>query len=280
MAKRTRINVPEGKPNSKMPEHILESILAGSHARLAELGGRATDLERMAADRPDPPPFAAALRHPTISVIAEVKRRSPSLGVIGAIADPVALARAYEAGGAAAISVLTEEQRFGGSIADLEAISDAVRIPALRKDFIVGELQLVEARAAGAGAVLLIVRALQPAMLAHLIAAADALRLGVLVETHTAEEIGVALDSGAMVIGVNARDLDTLEINCHRAWQLLAGVPKGVVAVAESGMHSRPDVEAAARAGADAVLMGSALVASTTPADALRSLQGIERLGR
>ena len=227
MAKRTRINVPEGKPKSKMPEHILDSILADSRARLTLLRGRAPELERLAAMRPPPARFEDALRSGTISVIAEVKRRSPSLGVISDRVDPVELARAYEDGGAAAISVLTEERRFGGSLADLDAVCGAVRAPALRKDFIVDELQLLEARAAGASAVLLIVRALPPAALARLIDAAATLGLGVLVETHTADEIDRAVSEGATVVGVNARDLDTLEIDCEAAWRLLARVLSG-----------------------------------------------------
>jgi len=259
---------------------VLDSILADSRARLPVLRTRVAELERMAADRPPPPRFEDALRSNTISVIAEVKRRSPSLGVIGAGVDPAALARAYEDGGAAAISVLTEGPHFGGSIGDLDAVSAAVRAPALRKDFIVDELQLLEARAAGASAVLLIVRALAPAALAHLIDDAASLGLGGLVETHTADEIECAISCGATVVGVNARDLDTLEIDCLQAWRLLALVPASVIAVAESGMHARPDVESAAEAGADAVLIGSALVASGTPVDAVRSLQGIARRGR
>lgn len=259
---------------------VLDTIIATTRATLPALQAREAELERAAARAPVPPSFLHALRRPTVALIAEVKRRSPSAGAINAGLDPATLARAYAAGGAAAISVLTDGPFFGGALADLEAVTRSVVVPALRKDFILDRCQLLEARAAGASAVLLIVRVLDDATLRTLHRAADDLGLGVLVETHTAEEITRAIDAGAEVIGVNARDLDDFSIHREAAWQLLAGVPAGLVAVAESGMASPEDVAVAAMAGADAVLIGGALAAHGTPEAAARGMAGVPRRGR
>ncbi len=217
----------------------------------------------------------AALRGHHVAVIAEIKRRSPSAGAIDLALDPVTLATEYQRGGAAAVSVLTEADFFGGSANDLRAVADAVSLPVLRKDFIVDELQLLEARAAGAAAALLIVRILAPERLRTLLAFAQAIGLEALVETHGPAELQTALDQGATVVGVNSRDLDTLTIDTGRAWKLLHEIPPGIVAVAESGMSTVADVTAAAAAGADAVLIGSALAGAAQPRVRVRELSGV-----
>lgn len=259
---------------------VLDAIIAATRETLPALQSRRRALERAALAAPQPASFASALRRPHVALIAEVKRRSPSAGPINAGLDPVGLARAYAAGGAAAISVLTDGPFFGGSLADLEAVTRAVTTPALRKDFILDDTQLFEARAAGAAAVLLIARVLSDDDLRRLHRMADDLGLGVLVETHTADEIERALAAGASVIGVNARDLDSFTIDRDAAWALLGLVPPGCLAVAESGMASVADVGAAAAAGADAVLIGGALAAHGAPEVAARALAGVVRRGR
>ncbi len=259
---------------------VLDTIIATTRATLPALRARQAELEHAAAFAPAVPSFVQSLRRPSVALIAEVKRRSPSAGAINADLDPAALAQAYAAGGAAAISVLTDGPFFGGTLADLEAVTRAVVVPALRKDFILDRCQLLEARASGASAVLLIVRVLEDATLRALHRAAEDLGLGVLVETHTADEITRAIDAGAEVIGVNARDLDDFSINREAAWQLLRRVPPSLIAVAESGMSSPADVTVAATAGADAVLIGGALAAHGTPEQAARDVAGIMRRGR
>lgn len=259
---------------------VLDTIIATTRATLPALRARREELERAAADAPLPPSFRGALDRPTVALIAEVKRRSPSAGAINAGLDPARLAEAYAAGGAAAISVLTDGPFFGGALADLEVVTRTVRVPALRKDFILDRCQLLEARAAGAAAVLLIVRVLDDTSLRALHEHARALGLDVLVETHTADEISRAIDAGATVIGVNARDLDDFSIHREAAWELLSGIPSGLVAVAESGMASVEDVAVAAAAGADAVLIGGALAAHGAPEAAARAMAGVIRRGR
>lgn len=260
---------------------LLDQIVASAKATLPALRARGRELERRAAAAPVPPSFRQALEQGSeVALIAEVKRRSPSAGVIRAELDPVAYARKYAENGAAAISVLTEGEHFGGSLDDLERVSGTVQVPTLRKDFILDELQLVEARAAGAAAALLIVRILTPARLGELLSFSRSLALDVLVETHTAAEIDVALTAGADIIGVNSRDLDTFALDPDSAWKLLADLPTGRVAVAESAMHSVADVEKAAAAGADAVLVGSALSSAPDPAPMVKEFSGIRRRGR
>lgn len=259
---------------------VLETIVEATRATLPGLQGRRRELERAATRRGPPPPFAGALNRPSVALIAEVKRRSPSAGAINEALDPVQLARAYAAGGAAGISVLTDSRFFGGSLADLEAVVAGAALPVLRKDFILDETQLLEARAAGASAVLLIARILPQAALQRLLEFAVSLALDALVETHNAAEIVRALDAGARIIGVNARDLDTLVVDTGAAWPLLESIPADCIAVAESGMASRADVALAAAAGADAVLIGSALASAADPAARARELSGIARHGR
>jgi indole-3-glycerol phosphate synthase len=205
-------------------------------------------------------------------LIAEVKRRSPSRGDIRADLDPAALAAAYAAGGAAAVSVLTEPRHFAGSPEDLLAVRAAVALPVLRKDFVTIPYQVWEARAWGADAVLLIVAALEPAALRALLAEADAAGLDALVEVHTVAEAAAAAAAGAALVGVNARDLATLEVDPGRFAAVRGALPGGAVLVAESGIRDRADVEAAAAAGADAVLVGESLVRAHDPAAAVAGL--------
>lgn len=249
-------------------------------ARVEALAGRAHELERLAADQAPARPFAVAFAGPTVGVIAEVKRRSPSRGDLNPGLVASELAAAYERGGAAAISVLTEPSHFRGSPADLSDVAATVALPVLRKDFIVHEVQILESRALGASAVLLIARALEPRVLARLIAAARACGIEPLVEIRTRAELARALDGGAEVIGVNARDLETLAVDENVPLELMARVPRDRVAIAESGITDRAGVEAAARAGANAVLVGTALSTALDPERAVRGLAGVARVNR
>jgi indole-3-glycerol phosphate synthase len=258
----------------------LDQILSSTRSRLPSLRQRRDLLEREAERVASPPGFSGALRGRTVAVIAEVKRRSPSAGSIREDLDPAERAAKYAAAGAAAISVLTDEPFFGGSMADLRAAAARVAVPVLRKDFILDELQVLEARAAGAAAVLLIVRALSRARLEALLACASDLELGALVEVHDRAELELALDAGARVIGVNSRDLDTFRIDTAAAWQLLSRVPGDRLAVAESGMAEDADVLLAAAAGADAVLIGTALSMTAEPEVLLARLGNVPRHAR
>jgi indole-3-glycerol phosphate synthase len=231
-------------------------------------------LMSLAVGLPPARPFADALRSAAApAVVAEVKRSSPSAGRI-ADADPAALARSYEGAGAAAVSVLTEAEHFDGAIADLRAVHLAVGIPVLRKDFLVHPSQVIESRVEGADAVLLIAAALPGAELKAMLAAAGDLGLGALVEAHSEEDLDAALGAGAEVVGVNARDLETLEVDLERALGLLGRVPADRVAVLESGLSTREQVEAAVAAGARAVLVGEALMRAEDPGTKLRELRG------
>jgi indole-3-glycerol phosphate synthase len=257
------------------PTGTLGRIAAEAAARAETLRREAEGWRARAAAAPPAPSFRAALRRPTVAVIAEVKRRSPSKGTINPGLDAVAQASAYEAGGAAAISVLTEPVHFGGAPEDLVAVRAAVRIPILKKDFHVDAIQLYEARALGASAALLIARALPPATLREFVRLADDIGLETLVEIRDARELDAALNAGATVIGVNNRDLETLEIDATTAAQLIPSIPATLVAVAESGMRERADVARAAAAGADAVLVGSAISASADPQAAVAQLSDV-----
>lgn len=258
----------------------LEEILSTTRSTLPGLRARRAELERAALAAQAPPAFLAGWDRARIALIAEVKRRSPSAGTIRADLDPLDHARAYAAAGASAISVLTDGPYFGGSLDDLRAVAGQVGIPVLRKDFIIDEAQLFEARAAGASAVLLIVRALSPLRLRELARVAAQLGLATLVEAHDAAELQAALDSQAAVIGVNSRSLDTFAVDVDAAWRLLEGIPADRIAVAESGMSGVGHVEQAAQAGADAVLIGTALSASSDPAALAGRLAGVARRGR
>jgi indole-3-glycerol phosphate synthase len=263
-----------------MPESRLDAILTATRDRVAKLRTQARELERRAAAAPEPPPFARALVGRDVGVIAEVKRRSPSAGPIREDLDPVTHARAYAQGGAVAISVLTDELHFGGSLDDLARVVSAVAVPVLRKDFILDELQLYEARAAGASAVLLIVRALSSERLRGLARAARSLGLGVLVEVHVQGELAPALEVEPSALGVNSRDLATFAVDLGRAERVMAQVPVGMPAIAESGIATRRDVERMAAAGADLVLVGTTVARTADPEAAVRELTGVRRQGR
>jgi indole-3-glycerol phosphate synthase len=257
----------------------LDQILKSTEGRLDELRLRRAALELEASSVVNPPSFSAALRAENVGVIAEVKRRSPSAGAIREDLDPGARAELYADNGAAAVSVLTDGPYFGGSIDDLRSAAIRSPAPVLLKDFILDEIQILEARAAGAAAVLLIVRALG-SRLKRLLAYADQVGLGALVEVHTGAELMTAVDAGAAVVGVNSRDLDTFKIDVPAALRIVSQVPPSCVAVAESGMARRDDVAAASAAGADAVLIGTALSAAPSPAALLQELTRVKRRGR
>ncbi len=200
-----------------------------------------------------------------LKVIAEIKRRSPSKGDLAGIADPASLAEEYAAGGAAVISVLTEQRRFNGSLADLDAVRAAVDIPLLRKDFMLDEYQIWEARAHGADLILLIVASLSDAQLQEFSALSHELGMNVLVETHTAEEVERAIAAEARIIGVNMRNLKTLDVDRSVFAGLAGSIPAGALIVAESGVRSAADVRDYAAQGANAILVGEALVSDATP---------------
>lgn len=225
----------------------------------------------MARHAPPPLDAKAALRKPGVGVIAEVKRASPSRGMLASISDPSTLARAYEAGGARIISVLTEQRRFNGSLADLVAVRAAVSIPLLRKDFIVTPYQIHEARAHGADVVLLIVSALEQLVLESMLDRIESLGMTALVEVHTEEEADRALQAGATVIGVNARDLTTLNVDRGTFARIAPRLPSDVIRIAESGVRDIADLLAYARAGADAVLVGEGFVTKADPRQSVAS---------
>jgi indole-3-glycerol phosphate synthase len=219
-------------------------------------------------------PFSEALVAEGISLVAEMKRASPSKGAIRPGASVTEVVRAYEAAGAAACSVLTEGPHFAGSLDDLAEARDACGLPLLRKDFIVHPYQLVEARLSGADAVLLIVAALHRDRLEGLMRDAQDLGLDCLVEVHDEEEIGVAIEAGAEVIGINNRDLHSFEVDLETTFRLLPDVPAGTVVVAESGISTRGDVQELEDAGVDAILVGESLMRADDPAEAIHALLG------
>jgi indole-3-glycerol phosphate synthase len=258
---------------------VLDDILVGVRADLA--GRQATtgiaDLRAALADVDPPRDPMPHFRGPGSSVIAEVKRKSPSKGHLAEITDPADLARRYAAGGAAAISVLTEQRRFGGSLDDLRAVRAAVDVPILRKDFIVDSYQLVEARAAGADLALLIVAALPGDRLRRLHDEARELGLTVLVEVHDEAETQRAVELGAELIGVNARNLKTLAVDGDTFGRLAPLVPEDRVKVAESGIFSAADVQRYVDQGARVALVGEALVKDGDPETAVKSMTGLVR---
>ena len=258
------------------PASLLATIVAAT-ARAVEVraarrpGGALRDA---IARRPQGRSFADRLRRNGINVIAECKRRSPSKGILRAAYEPAAHAAAYARAGAAAISVLTEPTFFDGSLAHLTAVRAAVTVPVLRKDFIVSEYQLLEAAAAGADAILLIVGALDDAQLGHLLAAAEALGLAALVEVHEREELRRAVAAGASIIGVNSRDLRTLAVDPAVFDDLAPRMPRGAVTVAESGIRARADIDRLRGVGYDAFLVGERLITQPDPGAALAELVG------
>jgi indole-3-glycerol phosphate synthase len=253
---------------------VLESIIVGVREDLAvrEAALPFDEVKDLAAKVPPPLDAISALRGSGVGVIAEVKRRSPSKGDLAEIADPAALARQYADAGAKVISVLTEERRFGGSLADLDAVRAAVKVPVLRKDFIVSPYMVHEARLHGADLVLLIVAALEQNALVSLLDRAESLGMTALVEVHNAEEADRALEAGATVIGVNARNLHTLEVDRDVFGRIAAGLPQHVIKIAESGVRGPGDLMTYAGAGADAVLVGEGLVTSGDPKQAVTQL--------
>lgn len=259
-----------------MPD-ILRRICAVKREEIARLlsAGEAP-LRRMMEERTPPRGFRSAIAaDERVALIAEVKKASPSAGLIREDFDPAAIARAYEEGGARCISVLTDERFFGGSLEHLRAARDAVRLPVLRKDFILDEIQLLEARAWGADCVLLIVAALDSEGLAALAGKAHELGMDALVEVHDEEELGAALWAGADMIGINNRDLRTFEVSRDTTRRLAPLVPEGVMVVAESGISSRAEVQELKTWGVDAVLVGESLMRSPDIAAATRELSDV-----
>lgn len=243
----------------------LTSILARKRAEIAELGPRSARLMALAGDRPPARPWASGLRRSDrVTLIAELKRRSPSSGALRPDLDPAALARVYARAGAAALSVLTDGD-FDGRLADLEAARDSVALPVLRKDFVLHPAQVWESRAAGADAVLLIVRALSGQQLADLLGTAGEAGLGTLVEAHDEEELDRALEAGSEVIGINNRDLASFATDPSLTLDLASRVGPGPVLVAESGIESPDQVRELGARGIDAVLVGRALVTHADP---------------
>lgn len=253
---------------------VLDSIIEGVRADVAarETAVNLSEIKAAAKAAPTPLDVMAVLREPGIGVIAEVKRASPSAGELASITDPAELASAYQDGGARIVSVLTEQRRFNGSLADLDAVRAAVSIPVLRKDFVMSPYQIHEARAHGADLLLLIVAALDQSALVAMLERTESLGMTALVEVHTEEEADRALQAGAKVIGVNARDLRTLQVDRDCFARIAPGLPTDVIRVAESGVRGTADLLAYAGAGADAVLVGEGLVTSGDPRAAVADL--------
>ncbi len=254
---------------------VLDEIIA--HKRAEVVASRAAvplaEVERRAAAAPRVRGFAAAISGPPVRLIAEVKRASPSQGAIRPDADPVALAAAYQEAGAAAVSVLTDRRYFNGSGEDLQAVRAAIRLPVLRKDFIVDPYQICESRSMGADAVLLIAGTVPREDLTLLGRLADDLGMTALFEVHSSEQVEEVLDAGAGVIGINNRDLRTLAIDLEMTARLRPRIPDGIVVISESGIETPADVARVCRAGIDAILVGTALMASPDPATQVRVLR-------
>jgi indole-3-glycerol phosphate synthase len=253
---------------------VLDSIIEGVREDLAARRGSMGALhERIDAQAPalDAHSF---LSRDEMNVIAEVKRSSPSKGNLAPISDPAALAEKYQEAGAAAVSVLTEQRKFGGSLADLDAVRSRIEIPVLRKDFMVDEYQFLEARAHGADIVLLIVAALSKSQLKDFYDLATELGMASLVEVHTQSELESAMDISPRIVGVNSRNLKTLEVSASVFEELIPTIPSSVIRVAESGISTRADVAQAQKAGATAILVGESLVKSGDPISAMRELLG------
>ncbi len=252
---------------------ILARIVDTKRAELARLAGHRPELERRAADRPPARDFRAALLANPPAVISEIKKASPSKGVLSPNFDPPAIARMYASGGAACLSVLTDQDYFQGSFADLEAARAAVSLPVLRKDFTVDELHIIEAAAHGADAILLIAAILTEAEMRRFRELANSFSMAALVEVHDGRELDAAIASGADIIGVNNRNLHTFEVDLDTSIELAKRIPAGAVKVAESGIHSHDDVARLRAAGFDAFLVGEHLMKSPDPAAALRALR-------
>jgi len=253
---------------------VLDSIIEGVREDLAARRGSMGALhERIDAQAPALDAHSFLSRN-EMNVIAEVKRSSPSKGNLAPITDPAALAEKYQEAGAAAVSVLTEQRRFGGSLADLDAVRSRIEIPVLRKDFMVDEYQFLEARAHGADIVLLIVAALSKSQLKDFHDLATELGMASLIEVHTQSELESAMDISPRIVGVNSRNLKTLEVSASVFEELIPAIPSSVIRVAESGISTRADVAQAQKAGATAILVGESLVKSGDPISAMRELLG------
>lgn len=269
--------MPETQDRDSLPS-ILAKIVETKRAEISELSRDVPRLEAAAERAPATRDLIGALRAgPTVSLIAECKRRSPGAGDIRADLDTPLLARAYESAGAAALSVLTDATYFGGSLEDLRKARAATSLPVLRKDFTLDPIQVVEARASGADAVLLIVRILSDVRLRRLLADAEALGMTALVETHDATELGRAIEAGASLIGINNRDLATFTTDLHTTLGLLEQVPDGVVVVSESGIRNADDVARLGDVGVDAILVGEALLKADDPSAVARELARVPR---
>ena len=253
---------------------VLDSIIEGVREDLAARRGSMGALhERIDAQAPALDAHSFLSRN-EMNVIAEVKRSSPSKGNLAPITDPATLAEKYQEAGAAAVSVLTEQRRFGGSLADLDAVRSRIEIPVLRKDFMVDEYQFLEARAHGADIVLLIVAALSKSQLKDFYDLATELGMASLIEVHTQSELESAMDISPRIVGVNSRNLKTLEVSASVFEELIPAIPSTVIRVAESGISTRADVAQAQKAGATAILVGESLVKSGDPISAMRELLG------
>jgi indole-3-glycerol phosphate synthase len=253
---------------------VLDSIIEGVREDLAARRLPLSQLHEQLSQAPKVIDAHPRLLAAPMTVIAEVKRSSPSKGSLAVISDPRKLAAQYEEAGAAVVSVLTEQRRFGGALADLVAVRSEIGIPILRKDFMVDEYQFLEARAAGADVVLLIVAALSKNQLKDYYDLATELGMAVLVETHTHQEIEDAMEIEPRIIGVNARNLKTLEIDLNAFAQLIPEIPSSIIRIAESGISARAEVEMAQSAGAQAILVGETLVKSGDPRAAIDQLLG------
>jgi indole-3-glycerol phosphate synthase len=254
---------------------MLEQILEATRDRVAQLRPIGGELEEAAQEAPAARDLAGALLSVGLSVIAEVKRKSPSRGVLSTSLDPIAQASAYESGGAAAISVLTEPDFFAGSSRDLRNVKSAVSIPVIRKDFILDPLQVFEAKAIGADALLLIVAALEAPLLRELLQLTYELGIQAIVEAHNEAEIAVALEVGAPIVGVNNRNLATFEVDLGTAEGLAEMLSSADVTVGESGIHTPADAKRMSAAGYDAVLVGEALVKANNPAGLIRDFRAV-----
>ena len=271
--------MPETQGSDSLPG-VLASIVRTKKEELAALRPRAASLEAQVADAPPVRDFAGALRSRHVALIAECKRRSPGAGPIRPDLDVAALTRAYEEAGAAALSVLTDSAYFGGSPSDLSTARSATSLPILRKDFTLDPIQVIEARAAGADAILLIVRILEDAELRALLSEADGLGMQALVETHDADELARAVRLGARVIGINNRDLATFTTDLDTTLGLLEQVPEEVIIVSESGIRGANDVARLGAAGVDAILVGETLLRASDPGTAAAELSRVPRVDR
>ncbi len=253
---------------------VLDSIIEGVREDLAQRRGSLAALHAQLEVQQPPIDAHTFLSKDEMNVIAEVKRSSPSKGNLAPISDPGALAQQYQEAGAAAVSVLTEQRRFGGSLADLDVVRSRIEIPLLRKDFMVDEYQFLEARAHGADIVLLIVAALSKSQLKDFFDLATELGMASLIEVHTHSELESAMNISPRIVGVNSRNLKTLDVDPQVFQELIPEIPADLIRVAESGIATRQDVIQAQRAGANAILVGESLVKSGDPISAMRELLG------